>query len=102
MSKKVARFVYTAFSTLNSQSLVIRMLAMPQGQGGHLSHGRFISWFQGGTEEGQSVPLAPGLFLWSIGFKVINRLLWRIFGWLVLDPTSVSLSYYTLLSDYVL
>lgn len=47
------RFFYTAFSVLNFLSLMIRMLSTLLVQGGHLSHGRFISCCQrdkGGSE----------------------------------------------------
>jgi len=47
----VRRFVDTAFLTLNSVSLVTRLLSTLLVQGGCLSHGRLISCFQGTKED---------------------------------------------------
>lgn len=47
ISEDVLRFVYTGFLALDSVSLVIRLSLYLLIQGGCLSHGRFISCFQG-------------------------------------------------------
>ena len=55
---QAAKFVYTHFLTPISLTLLINVSLYLQVQGGYLSHGKFIFYFQGDREEGQGIPLA--------------------------------------------
>lgn len=56
------KFVYTAFSALNSLSLGIRMPCKLQGQAEQPGRGGFVSCFQG-AKKGPSVFLALDVFV---------------------------------------
>ena len=60
-------FVYTGFLVLNSLSVEIRLSFYPQYR--EISHGRFISYFQGDREQDQSVLLAATITLMTLTEK---------------------------------